>query len=142
MPSTDSCITVRLVEKAQPAIDALRDKNLSVIAAESCTAGLIAAILSHAPHAGECLHGGFVVYSKKHKTPSLGVNAALLKSKGSVNAEVALEMAQGALRRSFASVALAVTGVLGPDSDEDGNSPELVEPLTSRQLFLLRMVRA
>jgi nicotinamide-nucleotide amidase len=144
IPPAENCITAALVEKAQPIVDALRERNLSVVTAESCTAGLIAAILSHAQHAGECLHGGFVVYSKEHKSASLGVNAALLKSKGSVNAEVALQMAQGALHRSAACVSLAVTGVLGPDPDEDSNPPGLMyfaacreglEPLTLRQIF-------
>jgi nicotinamide-nucleotide amidase len=144
MPPAENCILRALAEKAQPIVDVLRDKNLSVVTAESCTAGLIAAILSHAPHAGECLHGGFVVYSKEHKASSLGVDAALLKSKGSVNAEVALQMAQGALLRSSANVSLAVTGVLGPDPDEDANPAGLVyfaacregrEPLTLRKSF-------
>jgi nicotinamide-nucleotide amidase len=144
MSPDENCITRALVEKAQPIVDALRERNLSVVTAESCTAGLIAAILSHAQHAGESLHGGFVVYSKEHKTSSLGVDAALLNSIGSVNAEVALQMAQGALHRSPANVSLAVTGVLGPDPDEDANPAGLVyfaacrtglEPLTLRQLF-------
>jgi PncC family amidohydrolase len=90
------------------------------------------------------LYGGFVVYSKDHKASSRGVDAALLKEKGSVNAEVALQMAQGALRRSPARVSMAVTGVLGPGPDEDGNPAGLVyfaacragfEPLSVRQAF-------
>jgi nicotinamide-nucleotide amidase len=144
MPPPENCITRSLVEQAQPIVDALRARNLSVVTAESCTAGLIAAILSHAQHAGECFHGGFVVYSKEHKSSSLGVDATLLKSKGSVNAEVALQMAQGALHRSAASVSLAITGVLGPDPDEDANPAGLVyfaacrqglEPLIRRETF-------
>jgi nicotinamide-nucleotide amidase len=115
-----------------------------VVTAESCTGGLIAAILSHAPHAGECLHGGYVVYSKEHKCTALGVDAKLLKAKGSVNAEVALQMARGALQRSPATVAIAITGVLGPDADEDANPAGLVyfaacrealEPVSSRRMF-------
>ena len=144
MATEETCITQALVERAQPIVEALRARKLSVVTAESCTAGLIAAILSHAPHAGECLHGGFVVYSKEHKSATLGVNAALLKSKGSVNAEVALAMARGALSRSSASVSLAVTGVLGPDADEDANPAGLVyfaacreglKPFTSKKMF-------
>jgi nicotinamide-nucleotide amidase len=144
MQPAENCIMEALVERAQPVIDALRERNLSVVTAESCTAGLIAAVLSHAKNAGECFHGGFVVYSKKHKAVSLGVNAALLESKGSVNAGVALQMARGALLRSFASVSLAVTGVLGPNPDEDSNPPGLVyfaacrkglEPLIIQRLY-------
>lgn len=144
MAPTENCISQALVERARPVVDALRARKLSVVTAESCTAGLIAAVLSHVPHAGECLDGGFVAYSKEHKSVCLGVNAAQLISKGSVNAEVALAMAQGALRRSSADVSLAVTGVLGPDPDEDANPAGLVyfaacrvglAPFTSRQIF-------
>lgn len=55
------CIERQLVCRAQPVIDALRAAGLSLVIAESCTGGLIAAILSHAKNASDCLHGGFVV---------------------------------------------------------------------------------
>jgi nicotinamide-nucleotide amidase len=57
---------------------------------------------------------------------ALGVSAALLRKKGAVNAEVAAKLATGALRRSPADIAVAVTGVLGPAEDEDGNPVGLV----------------
>ena len=122
----DCCIERNLVERAQPIIDALRAADESVITAESCTGGLIAAVLSHGLRASESLHGGFVVYTKANKARVLGVDAKLLESAGSVNEEVARQLAQGALDRSPATIALAVTGVLGPDPDEDGNPPGLV----------------
>jgi nicotinamide-nucleotide amidase len=84
---------------------------------------LISAILSHVPNVSDCLHGGFVVYTKEHKAAALGVNLDLLKQTGSVTEEVARQMAQGAITRSVADVALSVTGVLGPGPDEDGNPP-------------------
>jgi nicotinamide-nucleotide amidase len=125
MPSPENelgcCIERELVGGAQPVIDALRAAGLSVATAESCTGGLIAAILSHAQNASECLHGGFVVYTKANKAKVLGVDRDLLETQGAVNVEVARQMAQGALERSPASVAVSVTGVLGPDADEDGN---------------------
>ena len=108
----ENCIERTLVEKAGPIVEALRSRRLSAVTAESCTAGLVAAILSHAPHAGECLHGGYVVYSKEHKTAALGVDPTLLQSRGSVNAEVALQMARGALTRAGAGVAVAITGAV------------------------------
>ena len=76
--------------------------------------------------ASDCLHGGYVVYTKAHKTAALGVDSTLLQSRGSVNAEVARQMVLGALGRSPANIAISVTGVLGPDPDEDGNPPGLV----------------
>ena len=130
MPSPENelgcCIERELVGGAQPVIDALRAAGLSVATAESCTGGLIAAILSHAQNASECLHGGFVVYTKANKAKVLGVDRDLLETQGAVNVEVARQMAQGALERSPASVAVSVTGVLGPDADEDGNPAGLV----------------
>jgi len=107
-------------------VDKLRGAGETIVTAESCTGGLIAAVLSYGKNASDCLHGGFVVYTKAHKSTALGVDVALLRDRGSVNADVAAQMAEGALRRSRASVAVSVTGVLGPDPDEDGNPPGLV----------------
>jgi nicotinamide-nucleotide amidase len=67
-----------------------------------------------------------VVYTKAQKTATLGVSADLLQRCGAVHALVAQEMVIGALERSAASLAVSVTGVLGPDPDEDGNPPGLV----------------
>ncbi len=132
---SEHCIERGLVENAQPVVDALRASRLCAVTAESCTGGLVAAILSHALRAGECLHGGYVVYSKAQKSSALGVDLNLLETKGSVNAQVALQMAQGALARSSATVAVAVTGVLGPDPDEDNNPPGLLYVATCRKGF-------
>lgn len=101
-------------------------RQLSVVTAESCTAGLASAVLSTAEGASEVLHGGFVTYTKAQKTAALGVPANLLDSRGAVNEEVARSMAVGALERSPAAIALSVTGVLGPEPDEDGNPVGLV----------------
>jgi PncC family amidohydrolase len=140
MGPAENCIAPALLKRALLVVEALRDRALTVVMAESCTAGLISALLSLAPRAGECLHGGYVVYSKEQKSATLGVDAALLSSKGSVNAKVALQMA----RRTAADLSLAVTGVLGPNPDEDANPPGLVhfaacrrgsEPLAWRKHF-------
>lgn len=104
----------------------LRKSGLTVITAESCTAGLVAACLSHGKDASTCFHGAFVTYTKTQKAEVLGVNTALLRQEGAVNAEVARQMAEGALKRSQASLSVSVTGVLGPDPDEDQNPPGLV----------------
>lgn len=122
----DGCVERRLTLAAQHAVEALAAANLTVVTAESCTGGLIAGVLSCVPRAGQCLQGAFVAYSKEQKQLALGVSAALLQRRGSVNREVALQMAEGALQRSTAQIALSVTGVLGPDADEDGNPAGLV----------------
>jgi nicotinamide-nucleotide amidase len=95
--------------------------NLTLVVAESCTAGLLCLALSNAPGAGTHFHGGFVTYTKEQKTTVLGVSPELLRQKGAVCPEVARSMAEGALMHSTADLAVAITGVAGPEPDEDGN---------------------
>ena len=111
---------------AERALEAAARRNASIVTAESCTAGKLAALLSEAPGAAERLHGSFVTYTKANKTKSLGVSADLLQRKGAVCREVAVAMAEGALLRSPATLAVSITGVAGPDPDEDGNPVGLV----------------
>ncbi len=115
-----------LVDLAKQAIEAVKARNWSMITAESCTAGKLSGLLSEAPGASALLHGGFVTYTKDNKSRALGVSAELLKDKGAVCVDVAVAMAQGALARSPANVAVAITGVAGPERDEDGNPVGLV----------------
>jgi nicotinamide-nucleotide amidase len=115
-----------LLELATQAMRTLERKGLSVVTAESCTAGMLATLLSEVAGAAERLHGGFVTYTKENKTAALGVAHDLLAKKGAVSREVAIAMAEGALRRSPAQVAVAITGVAGPEPDEDGNPVGLV----------------
>lgn len=126
MSALSSCVDQKLIDEARATVRAMRKRKKSVVTAESCTGGLIAALISHAPWAGDCLQGGVVVYSKELKASLLGVNRSTLEKRGSVNREVAVEMARGALRHAPADIALAVTGVLGPKPDEDGNPPGMV----------------
>ena len=121
-----SCIDAELTDAARETSKAIKNAGLTVVTAESCTAGLVSAALSHTDAASEILHGSFVVYTKDNKTKALGVDRTLLMEKSSVCADVAEQMARGALQRSPATLALAVTGILGPDPDEDGNPVGLV----------------
>jgi nicotinamide-nucleotide amidase len=123
MNQSTFCIDSGLIQKAEALVELLRADRLTVITAESCTGGLISAALSHARGASDCLQGGFVVYTKDCKAAVLGVDRELLERMGSVNAQVAHELARGAIARSTADLAVAVTGVLGPEPDEDGNPP-------------------
>jgi nicotinamide-nucleotide amidase len=118
---------------AERALKAAQEAGLSIVTAESCTAGKLAVLLSQAPGAAERLHGGFVTYTKANKIKALGVPADLLSSKGAVCGEVAVAMAQGALARSPAELAVAITGVAGPEPDEDGNPVGLVCIAVARQ---------
>jgi nicotinamide-nucleotide amidase len=120
------CIDRDLVARAAEVVKTLRQQELSAITAESCTAGLIAAVLSHADGAGEVLQGAHVVYTKDQKAVALDVDKNLMERCGTVNAEVIEQMAAGALAHSKADLAVAVSGVLGPSPDEDGNPVGLV----------------
>jgi len=102
----------------------LRDKRLTLVVAESCTAGLMGQVLSDAPGAAERFHGGFVTYTKARKASkasALDVPTDLLRQKGAVCLEVARAMAQGALAHSPAQLSAAITGVAGPEPDPDNN---------------------
>ncbi len=121
---TDDTMDIGVVDVERLAADVIataRSCSVTLVTAESCTAGAIANVLSRVPGAGEHLDGGFVAYSKAMKTRTLGVDPQLLARKTAVCAEVAEAMALGALQRSPANVAVAVTGVAGPEPDEDGN---------------------
>jgi nicotinamide-nucleotide amidase len=124
--ATSPSLEAAIVARAGEVLAALRARNLTLVTAESCTAGSIAAVLSQAEGAGKVLHGGFVTYSKTGKCAMLGLSAELLRSTGAVTASVAAMLVHGALHHSGADLALAVTGVLGPEPDEDGNPVGLV----------------
>jgi nicotinamide-nucleotide amidase len=83
--------------------------------AESCTGGLMAARLSERPGASAYFAGGVVAYSNEAKTELLGVDPELIERVGAVSPEVAEAMADGALDRFDADVAIAITGIAGPD---------------------------
>ena len=100
--------------KANRLLDEARAKGLRLATAESCTGGLVAAALTEIAGASEVLDRGFVTYSNAAKSEMLGVPDELIAAHGAVSAEVARAMALGAVDRSLADVAVAVTGVAGP----------------------------
>lgn len=106
-------------------IDCLKQHRLLLTTAESCTAGKIITLLSQVEGSGACIECGYVVYSEEAKQRLLGVSAYTIKTFNLTSCEVAREMAQGALRDSPAQVAVATTGLLGPDSI-DGIPPGTV----------------
>lgn len=98
----------------QALADALLARRLTLAAAESCTGGLIAAACTALAGSSHWFERGFVTYSNDAKVELLGVAQELLQAHGAVSEEVARAMAQGALVRSRANIALAVTGIAGP----------------------------
>ena len=119
-------IDAALVKRAADVVGVAHQRGLTIATAESCTGGLLAAVLSEAPGAGEQLHGGFVVYTKDQKTVALGIRRTLLDRESAVSEAVARAMAEGALLRSIADISASITGVAGPAPDEDNNPVGLV----------------
>ena len=101
--------------RAVAVLAAFRARGLTLATAESCTGGLVAGALTEVPGSSDVVDRGFVTYSNDAKMEMLGVTAATLDAFGAVSAETAQEMAEGALARSHAGIALAVTGIAGPD---------------------------
>jgi nicotinamide-nucleotide amidase len=100
--------------EAEALLAACRAKAIKLVTAESCTGGLIAAALTAVAGSSDVVDRGFVTYSNEAKNQMLGVPLPLIASYGAVSGQVAAAMASGALSRSHAGVAIAVTGVAGP----------------------------
>ncbi len=101
--------------RAAALLNRYREAGLTLVTAESCTGGLVAACLTEIAGSSDVLERGFVTYSNAAKSELLGVPAALIAGKGAVSAEVAEAMAAGALAQAHADVAVSVTGIAGPD---------------------------
>jgi PncC family amidohydrolase len=102
-------------------INKLKAAGLKLVTAESCTAGLVAASLANVPGASAALWGGYVTYTLEAKEAMLGIERALLDKFGAVSREPAGAMAQAALEKSSADIAVSVTGLAGPDGDGSSN---------------------
>ena len=99
-------------------LEEARKTGLMVACAESCTGGMLAAALTDLPGSSALLERGFTTYTNAAKTEMLGVLQATLTAHGAVSEEVAREMAAGALARSHAGIAVAITGIAGPGGSE------------------------
>ncbi|TCL58400.1 nicotinamide-nucleotide amidase [Kineothrix alysoides] len=95
--------------------DLLEERHLTVSTAESCTGGMLAARLINVPGISNTYKSGYITYSNKAKRKVLSVKKSLLEKKGAVSEETAVAMAKGAAAISKADVAVAVTGIAGPD---------------------------
>jgi len=99
-------------------LSSARAAGVIIATAESCTGGMIVAALTDVPGSSDVVDRGFVTYSNAAKEQMLGVRAATLAAHGAVSEEVALEMADGALAHSGASLAVSVTGIAGPGGSD------------------------
>ena len=109
-----------LIVKTANLADILQKKGWLMATAESCTGGMIAAACTDLAGSSNWFERGFVTYSNRAKTELLGVDPVLIDNHGAVSEPVARAMAQGALARSHAQAALAVTGVAGPGGGSAG----------------------
>ena len=103
-----------LLDEAASLLDACRARGVMLAIAESCTGGLIAAALTAIAGSSDVVDRGFFAYSNEAKTELAGVPAELIARHGAVSEEVTRAMAEGALARSRAGIAVAVTGIAGP----------------------------
>lgn len=124
LPADIECSVAALLKEA-----ARRD--ISLATAESCTGGLLASLLTDVEGASRAFERGFVVYSEDAKCELLGIAAERIRHCGAVSAEVAIAMAEGALARSRADIAVAITGFAGPAGP--GDEPGLVHFACARR---------
>ena len=103
-----------LLASASRLLDLCRARGFKIATAESCTGGLVAALLTEIAGSSDVVERGLVTYSNEAKRELLGVAAETLGARGAVSEATAREMAAGALRASRADLAVAITGVAGP----------------------------
>jgi nicotinamide-nucleotide amidase len=107
-------MTPEMKDRAAALLDAYRQRGLKIATAESCTGGLVAALLTEIAGSSAVVERGFVTYSNEAKTELIGVPASLIAAHGAVSEPVACAMAEGAVAHSYADVAVAITGIAGP----------------------------
>lgn len=115
----DSLLPDDIIALARRVVEENRAAGRKVVLAESCTGGLVAAALTEIAGASAVLDRGFVTYSNEAKMQSLGVAGDIIETFGAVSIACVWAMAQGALERSEADVAVAISGVAGPDGGSE-----------------------
>jgi nicotinamide-nucleotide amidase len=127
----------------QLVVELLTERGLHISCAESCTGGLLAGAITSVPGSSAVMERSFVTYANEAKVDVLGVPAEQLEEHGAVSESVAAAMAEGCLAASGADLALAITGIAGPD----GGSPEkpvgtVVHALADRDGTVVRTINA
>jgi competence/damage-inducible protein CinA C-terminal domain len=125
--------------KAKPSvgkqiIDILAERNQTIVTAESCTGGMIAAALTDIPGASAALYGGYVTYANTAKSRMIQVQPRLIRDYGAVSNQVARAMADGARNTARVDYAVAVTGIAGPDGGSEKKPVGLVYVAVSSEL--------
>ena len=110
----DTILPAELIEAARKVIEANRAAGRRVVVAESCTGGLVSAALTELPGASDVFEAGLITYSNEAKARLLQVSTDVIDTFGAVSIATAWKMAQAALTKTEADVAVAITGVAGP----------------------------
>lgn len=121
-------------DPAQQVIELLTAANKSIVTAESCTGGLVAAALTDVPGASKAFFGGYITYANDAKARMIHVQARLIRDYGAVSNQVARAMADGARNTAHADFAVAVTGIAGPDGGSEKKPVGLVYVAVSSEL--------
>ena len=121
-------------EPGKRIIDLLAEKKQTIVTAESCTGGMIAAALTDIPGASAAVYGGYVTYANSAKSRMIHVQARLIRDYGAVSNQVARAMADGARNTARADYAVAVTGIAGPDGGSERKPVGLVYIAVSSEL--------
>jgi nicotinamide-nucleotide amidase len=116
-------------------LELCRTRRIMLATAESCTGGLVAALLTSIAGSSDVVDVGFVTYSNEAKSSVLGVPAAIIARHGAVSAEVARSMAEGAITHSRAQISVAVTGIAGPGGGTPQKPVGLVYLAAARKGF-------
>ena len=116
----------KILSRAEKLINTCYDKKLKLATVESCTGGLISAILTAIPGSSKVFDRGFLTYSNEAKIELVGVPSKIINNHGSVSEEAALAMAEGGLNYSNANIALSVTGIAGPGGGNEKKPVGLV----------------
>ncbi|WP_347303886.1 CinA family protein [Croceibacterium sp. TMG7-5b_MA50] len=117
----DPVLPEDIAQAVERVLDAAHDQELMLATAESCTGGLLAALLTDVPGRSHVFERGLVVYASQAKCDLLAIERKRVDSCGAVSRQIAIDMAEGALKSSRADIALSITGYAGPPGkDEDG----------------------
>ena len=112
-------LPAELVDKARAVVEANRAAGRTIAVSESCTGGLVSAAITEIPGSSAVFWGGLVAYSNDAKQQRLKVNQDVIDTFGAVSVATAWAMAQGTLDATGADVAVAITGIAGPDGGTD-----------------------
>lgn len=122
----------RLFNLAHELVSLYKQKSYVLVTAESCTGGMVASALIDVPGASHIYDRGFITYSDIAKHETLGVDESMLEQYGAVSEQVAVAMAEGALKKSRGDRSLAITGIAGPTGGTDSKPVGLVYIATGK----------